>query len=185
MTVLTGAMLKKIGPNIPSSVVEQRAKELNDAMELFGIKTPVAQAMFLAQIMHESGELRHVEEIASGKAYDTGSLAKRLGNTPEADGDGQKFKGRGYIQITGTYNYSDISKDFDIDFLSNPEELSDPVVAAQSAAWFWNKKNLSQKAGAGTLDNFKAVTKTINGGYNGLDDRLKYWARAKKEYGLV
>jgi len=78
---------------------------LNAAMAEFSINTPARQAMFLAQVGHESGQLNFLKELASGAAYDTGKLAARLGNTPEADGDGQRYKGRGLIQITGTRNY--------------------------------------------------------------------------------
>lgn len=185
MTILTWNMLKRIGPNIPSSTVTQRAQELQAAMDEFHIDTSIVQAMFLAQIMHESGELRYTQEIASGAAYDTGQLALRLGNTPEADGDGEEYKGRGYIQITGRTNYAAISLALNIDAMNHPEMLAEPVMAARSAAWYWSSNNLNQKAGTGTLDNFKAVTKAINGGYNGLDDRLKYWTRTKKEYGIT
>ena len=93
---------------------------------------------FIAQIGHESGQLKYSEEIASGKAYEG---RKDLGNTQQ--GDGVKFKGRGLIQITGRFNYIQLSKDLGEDFIKNPELLSTPKYAVQSACWFWNKNKLN------------------------------------------
>ena len=153
---------------------------LNRAMEEFEINTPERQAAFLAQIAHESGSLRYVRELASGAAYDTGRLAERLGNTPEADGDGQRYKGRGLIQITGTANYSACSAALYGDsqhLLDHPELLELPNAAARSAAWFWKSRGLNELADAG---DFLRITKRINGGINGMDDRMAHWEQAKK-----
>ena len=153
---------------------------LNSAMTEFEINTPVRQAAFLSQIAHESGSLRYVRELASGEAYDTGRLAERLGNTPEADGDGQRYKGRGLIQITGATNYGQCSMalyGFHRHLLDHPELLELPDAAARSAAWFWHSRGLNKLADEG---NYLRITKKINGGTNGLDDRIAYWERAKK-----
>lgn len=88
--MITREQIKKIMPNARSKDIETYLPLLNEQMSAFGIGTPLRECHFLAQIAHESGELRYSQEIASGKAYDTGRLAKALGNTPEADGDGQK-----------------------------------------------------------------------------------------------
>lgn len=149
---------------------------LNDAMERYNINTPERQAVFLAQVGHESGRLRYNRELASGKAYDTGRLAERLGNTPEADGDGQRYKGRGLIQITGTANYVRCGEALGLDLLAEPELLEEPEYAALSAAWFFASHGCNELADEGK---FKIVTKLINGGYNGLDDRLDIWSHAK------
>lgn len=148
------------------------------AMAEFGIDTPLRQAAFLAQIAHESGSLRYVREIASGEAYDTGRLAARLGNTPEADGDGQRFKGRGLIQITGRANYKQCSQALfgDDRLLEMPTLLEDTVAACRSAAWFWHSRSLNPLADTGA---FRAITRIINGGFNGYADRLAYYERAK------
>lgn len=143
----------------------------------FGINTPLRWAHYLAQIAHESAELRYSEEIASGKAYDTGKLAIKLGNTPEADGDGQKFKGRGLIQITGRANYEAYKKYCGFDVVKQPELLAKPVGAIRSSMWFWKSKGLNELA---DRDEFTAITKRVNGGTNGIEDRRKYLARAKK-----
>jgi putative chitinase len=153
---------------------------LNAAMEEFEINTPARQAAFLAQIAHESGSLRYVRELASGAAYDTGRLAERLGNTPEDDGDGERYRGRGLIQITGTANYSACSAALygnSQHLLDHPELLELPDAACRSAAWFWWSRSLNDLADVGE---FLKITKRINGGTNGLEDRIAHWERAKK-----
>lgn len=145
---------------------------LNFAMEKFEIDTPKRVAAFLAQIAHESGELRYMEEIASGAAYEG---RKDLGNIHP--GDGVKFKGRGPIQITGRANYLMCSRDLygDERLLESPEYLSMPLDGCMSAAWFWGRKNLNDLADAG---DFIRITKLINGGLNGLEQRQMYHKRA-------
>lgn len=155
---------------------------LNDAMQEFEINTGRRACAFLAQIAHESGELRYVRELASGEAYDTGSLAINLGNTPEADGDGQKYKGRGLIQVTGRSNYKLCGAALGLDLLDQPELLEQPENACRSAAWFWQSNGLNQLA---DVNDFRKITRRINGGYNGIDERLKYHARALLALGLV
>ena len=98
-------------------------------------------------------------------------------NTPEDDNDGQKYKGRGYIMITGLANYKELSKDTGIDFVTHPELLEQEVNAMVAALWFWNKRKLNQFA---DLDDIKTITKKINGGYNGLKERQDYLVQYKK-----
>lgn len=143
---------------------------LNDTMTEFGIDTPARQASFLAQVGHESGQLRYVRELASGTAYEG---RKDLGNTQP--GDGVRFKGRGLIQITGRANCLACGKALGVDLVSNPALLESPVLAARSAGWFWATHGLNELADAG--DQTK-VTRRINGGTNGLADRLALFAVA-------
>jgi len=153
---------------------------LNRAMDDFSIDTPARQAAFLAQVAHESGSLRYVRELASGEAYDTGRLAARLGNTPEDDGDGERYKGRGLIQITGRANYAACSAALFDDaqhLLDHPEILEQPEYACRSAGWFWLSRRLNERADAGE---FERITRIINGGTNGMAERLAYWDRALK-----
>jgi putative chitinase len=129
-------------------------------------------AHFIAQIGHETASFRYAEEIASGSAYEGRS---DLGNTQP--GDGKRFKGRGLIQLTGRANYTAYSKDSGVDYVAKPELVaSDPFVGVDVACWFWNKNGINKLA---DKDDVKAVTKRINGGYNGLDDRIEYLVRAK------
>lgn len=145
---------------------------LNAAMEEFAINTTKRQAAFLAQIGHESGELRYTRELASGSAYEG---RKDLGNINA--GDGVKFKGRGLIQITGRSNYEAVKASLGIDCIANPDLLEAPALAARSAAWWWANHGLNELADAGEFDR---ITRRINGGTNGAASRNEYWARAKK-----
>ncbi|MGY0194708.1 glycoside hydrolase family 19 protein [Leptothrix sp. BB-4] len=127
---------------------------------------------FVAQIGHESASLLYSEELASGEAYNGRA---DLGNTEP--GDGPRYKGRGLIQLTGRANYAAYSRDAGYDYVSDPQRLaSDPAAAVDVACWFWKKKGIDRLAEA---DDAKAVTLRVNGGYNGLDDRLQYLRRAK------
>lgn len=145
---------------------------LTKAMEEFGIDTPMRKAAFLAQIAHESGSLKYVREIASGEAYEGRA---DLGNTES--GDGVRFKGRGLIQITGRANYKACSMALfgDDRLLREPVLLESANAACRSAAWFWKSRALNGLADTGS---FKAITRAINGGYNGYADRLAYFQRA-------
>ncbi|WP_047287259.1 glycoside hydrolase family 19 protein [Pseudomonas protegens] len=155
---------------------------LNAAMSKYAIITRLRMAAFIAQIGHESGQLQWVRELGSDQylsKYDTGSLAKRLGNTPESDGDGQKYRGRGLIQVTGRANYEACSEALfsDARLLNTPELLETPVYAALSAGWFWQRAGLNTLADKG---DFLTITKRINGGTNGLADREALYRRALK-----
>ncbi|WMN15346.1 glycoside hydrolase family 19 protein [Pseudomonas piscis] len=155
---------------------------LNAAMGKYDIVTRLRIAAFIAQIGHESGQLRYVRELGNDQylsKYDTGTLAARLGNTLQADGDGQKYRGRGLIQVTGRANYEACSEALfgDSRLLNTPELLETPVYAALSAGWFWQKAGLNTLADKG---DFLTITKRINGGINGLADRQALYERALK-----
>ncbi len=149
---------------------------LNAAMDKFGILDPACVAMFLAQIGHESGQLRFTEELASGHAYE---MRLDLGNV--RPGDGPRFKGRGLIQITGRSNYEKLSKDLygDLRLLETPELLAEVEPACDSAGWFWRSRHLNQ-----LCSDIRGCTRKINGGYNGLDDRNQLWIAAKSVLGV-
>ncbi len=177
---MTLEQLQQIFPNA-RSLAGVFICALNEAMLNRKIDTPKRAAAFLAQVGHESGELRYVRELGSDQylsKYDNGILAARLGNTPEADGDGQKYRGRGLIQITGRRNYLACSQALfgDDRLLGQPQLLEQPQWACESAAWFWQSNGLNELA---DKDQFTTITRRINGGLNGLEDRLQVWARAK------
>lgn len=152
------------------------AEPLTITMAEFLINTPKRQAAFLANLAHESGSLKYVEEIASGDAYE-GRLD--LGNTQP--GDGRRFKGRGLPQITGRDNYLKCGAALGMDLITNPELLEQPLPAARSAGWFWHVKNLAALADD---DKFGSLCRLWNGGFNGLDDRIVHWLRIRKCLGL-
>lgn len=141
----------------------------------FEINTPGRMAAFLAQLAHESGEFRWLEEIASGEAYEG---RKDLGNVKP--GDGKRYKGRGPIQLTGRANYAKYGKLLGLDLEGSPELASAANVGLRIAGAYWQQNKLNALADAGKFD---AITKKINGGYNGKADRDKYYARARTVLG--
>ncbi len=167
---VTPDQLQKIVPGLSAQRAAEVAPHLNRAMAEAGIDNPKRKAAFIAQLAHESGGFKYMEEIASGKAYEG---RRDLGNTQP--GDGERFKGRGFIQVTGRANYTAASKALGEDFVKHPERAGTLENAARIAAWYWNSRGLNEKADRGDFD---GITKSINGGYNGKADRDRYYARA-------
>lgn len=184
MSTISLNSLQKLCPLTPSKVLLPYVAPLNDNLMKYGVSTPVRLRHFLAQLAKESGGFQFVKELASGEAYDTGALAKKLGNTPEKDGDGQKYKGRGLIQITGADNYKAVSEHIfnDARLLKYPELLEQPLNATLSALWFWQSRKLnelSDRYAAATPEvAVAAITKVVNGGANGLAERIQYYKKA-------
>ena len=175
-TVSSSALsLQQLKDTMPHSTEANRTKfivPLNDVMKKYEVNSPLRQAHFLAQLAHESGSLRYTEEIASGAAYE-GRVD--LGNTQP--GDGKRFKGRGLIQLTGRSNYEKYGIHIHIDLLTAPQLVSeDPHLAVDAAGWFWMIRKLNKLADD---DNIRAVTKKINGGFNGLSERQRHLKRGK------
>ena len=192
--------LDKLKGHIPDNVIAQ----IPGVMEKFQINTPLRLAHFLAQCGHESGGFRLTKEnlnySAKGlmgifkKYFPTEALAKayerkpekiankvyssRMGNGDEASGDGAKFCGRGYIQLTGKDNYTAFGKSINEDIAANPTWVAEKY-ALLSAAWFFNKNKLHIMADGGATDAVvTSITKRVNGGTIGLPDRIKHF----KEY---
>lgn len=150
----------------------------NKYAEKYNVISDLRIAAFIAQVAHESGSFKYLREIASGQAYE-GRIS--LGNT--LPGDGKKFKGRGYIQITGRANYLSVSKAIfnDDTFINNPDLLSTPQYGMESALWFWNAKGLNTLADEQA---FKTITKRINGGTNGFAERIHFYNTICTDLGL-
>lgn len=156
--------------------VDRYLPYFNKYAEIYQVNTTLRMAHFLAQIAHESGELLYKRELGSGVKYEG---RKDLGNTRK--GDGPRYKGRGFIQITGRHNYTLISQDLGEDFVNNPELLEQDEWAVASAFWFWKRNNLNTFA---DKDYVQTITKRINGGINHLQERKDYLAKAKKVFKL-
>jgi putative chitinase len=196
--------LEKLKGHIPDSVITQ----LPDTIAKFELNTPLRLAHFLSQAGHESGGFKLVNENlnygAKGllgifkKYFPTEAKALqyerkpekianlvyggRMGNGPEASGEGFKFKGRGYIQLTGKDNYTAFAKSINEDVVANPDLVATKYPLA-SAAWFFHKNGLHKIADKGATDAVVTeVTKRVNGGTIGLADRLKHF---KEYYSLL
>lgn len=157
-----------------------RAREwvacIESAMAEFEINTPQRQAAFLAQIGHESGGLHWTTEIwGPSIAQSNYEGRKDLGNV--FPGDGFKFRGRGLLQTTGRANYQATGRALGVDLIAAPERLTEPMLASRSAAWYWREHGLNALADAG---DFRLVTRRVNGGLNGYDDRLALYQAAKE-----
>ncbi len=164
--------------------------EFVTAMARAQVNTPMRQAHFLAQVGHESGGLRYVREIApkgvSPESYFESKYGlgtgpgKRLGNTQP--GDGAKFYGRGPLQCTGRDNYTKFGQWRKEDYLAHPEYMERPLDGALFAAWYWMTRKLNVLADA---DDIAEITRKVNGGANGLNDRRARLALAKKALGVI
>ena len=174
---------------------------LNETFNRFGINTPKQQAAFIGQCGHECGNFRILEEnlnyraetlcklwpkrfpsLEFAKQYEKNPrkiansvYSNRMGNRDEASGDGYRFRGRGCIQLTGHANYYHASQALGVDFVMEPDLVSTPKYAALTAGWFWSTHNCNDLAEAG---NWVALTKKINGGTIGLDDRVAHTNQA-------
>ena len=172
---ITTQQLLQILPNA-GHVAGVFAPVLNTAMNRYQIVGPKRVAAFIAQIGHESGQLKYVKEIwgpTAAQAHYEGRAD--LGNTQP--GDGSKYRGRGFIQITGRANYKACSEALGLDLINHPELLEKHQHACMSAAWYWATRGLNTLADAGKFD---TITTRINGGQNGAADREMLYARALK-----
>jgi putative chitinase len=199
-----GLKLERLKGHIPDAVIAQ----IPDTAAKFQINTPLRLAHFLAQCGHESGGFKATQENlnysakglngifkkyfpteAAAKAYERqpAKIASkvyggRMGNGPESTQEGYKFRGRGYIQLTGKENYTAFGKAINEDILSNPDKVASSY-ALLSAAWFFNKNGLHKMADGGATDAVvTSITKRVNGGTIGLPDRIKHF---KEYYSLL
>lgn len=188
--------LDSLKGHVPDQVIEQ----IPTVIEKFKIHTPLRLSHFLSQVAHESGNFKHTVENLNysdkalvavfGKYFNEDSAteyarqpekiankvyANRMENGDEASGDGWKFRGRGYIQLTGKHNYSKFNDFVEDDVLENPDLVAEKYPLL-SAAWFWSSNSLNQLSDGGSdEETVKKVTKRVNGGHIGLEDRLKHF----------
>lgn len=153
--MITSKQLKEIMPRVPTDKLDLYAKNLDLAMQEANINTVTRAAAFLGQLALESGELKYMEEIADGSAYEG---RKDLGNTQP--GDGKRYKGRGPIQLTGRSNYKAAGQFLGLDLEGSPERAKEADVAFRIAGWYWTSRKLNDKS---ELLDYKLVTKAVNG----------------------
>jgi putative chitinase len=166
---------------VPTHYDDARLQTITDALNQtfikYNINTILRICHFLAQVLHESGAFRYSTEIWGNTpaqlAYDT---RVDLGNTPEHDGDGYLYRGRGWFQLTGKGNYKAASAEFGQDFVTNPDLVAHEPWDGLVAGWFWNRKGLNVFA---DKDDVVSITKKINGGYNGLNERKMWVVKCK------
>ena len=203
---VTAAQLCNIISCVPGRAAEIIGP-LNQAMLEFAINTPLRQAAFIAQTAHESIGFTAFREnlnysaqalvntwprrftVETAKLYARQpekiancAYASRIGNGNEASGDGWRYRGRGMSQVTGRDNYKACGVGLSLDLLSTPELLEQLIHAFRSGAWFWKSRNLNLLADKA---DFLEITKAINGGTNGQDDRERYYAKAKTALGIA
>ena len=205
--LLTLDQLKELAPNC--RYPEDWERPLNLAMQKAGLNSAAQMAAFLGQVIYESADLNRTEEnlnyspqrilqvwptrfadLEAALPYGRNPqrlankvYADRMGNGPEALGDGYRYRGRGLIQITGRDNYIRMSELMDLPaLLEHPDKLLEPRYAALSAAWFWIDNGLNEIAKDMTDKNLKvrvkAITRRVNGGLHGLDERTELTKRA-------
>ena len=201
--LLTIDELLYINNNLYKVKCEEYIDALNKVLPENDIDTPLRVAHFLAQVIHESAHLKtNVENlnysasalqsvfkkyfpnetIANQYARQPEKIANRvyanrMGNGNEASGDGWKMRGRGILQITGYDNYKKCGEYLNINLIQTPDLLMVPEYSIKSACWYWNKNNLNQYA---DKDDITTITKKINGGLTGIDDRKSILVKAKK-----
>ena len=186
MMQITKPILLRAVPTTYISRADEFVASFNQWNIPFGIDSPKRIAHYLAQVYHESGALRYVEEIASGEKYEG---RKDLGNTQK--GDGKRFKGRGFIQLTGRANYTKFNA-YDLcteDVIAHPEMVARFPLNQVASMWFWQTHGLNEladKDDGGMIGEMivRQITKIINGGQNGIANRLYLYRRFKKELGL-
>ena len=177
---ITDAKLKELAPTSKGVVRDSLVEPFNKILPEYQIETQARVAAFLAQMAHESAHFRTLVEYGNQqyfKRYDgETSVGKRLGNRPGFP-DGFRYRGRGAIQITGLFNYKKYGDLLDIDLICNPDMAATGPVAARIAAMYWSDHSLNAPADKVPID-VEAITREINGGLNGLEDRENYTRRA-------
>lgn len=163
-----------VAPAKPLSVSSKQGEDaVRAAAAQEGITDPTEVNALLAQVEHESGKYKYTAELGSRSYFDKYEGRKDLGNTQQ--GDGYRYRGRGFIQLTGRANYTAFARDTGIDVVNNPDILtSNPLMAAKVAIWYWKKR---VKPKVTDFNDIKRVTKLVNGGYNGLNDRIAAFKR--------
>jgi putative chitinase len=175
MTYITLDILKNICPQGDTNLMAALVKPLNDILPEYEINTHLRIAHFIAQAGHETAHFKTLVEYGSDSYFSRYDGRKDLGNT--VAGDGLRYKGRGIFQLTGRFNYRAYGKKLNLDLENNPALAANPATSVRIACEYWKAKALN---GWADRDDVKEITRRINGGFNGLADRVAKLARAKQ-----
>lgn len=193
--LITKDQIKAVLANAKQENIDKYFAPLNAALAHYSINTPLRICHFIAQVAQESGSFRYNEEIWPNPTLDANGVATKgsswqlryegnagLGNTHP--GDGYRFRGRGLIQLTGRANYAKYGSYLNRDLTSgaNPDLVAQPDLAVDAAGWYWNSRDLNSYA---DKDDVLSITKRINGGTLGLDERKAFLAKAKKAFNIA
>ncbi len=179
---VTAAQFAALYPKLALSLQQTYYDAFDSACREFDIDTLQRLAAFHAQVAHESGGLRWMEEIGSPMYFRKYEHRADLGNT--RDGDGDRYHGRGPIQLTGRGNYRRVGEALGLKLEDYPELAKTAAVGAKVAAYFFNDAGCNSLADEGTDESFVAITRKINGGINGLADRILRWEHSKSVLGV-
>lgn len=173
---VSAPFLQTLVPALGTTKAFDLASALDGPMTQGAINTPNRVSAFVAQLAHESGGFKWMRELGRASYFKKYEGRVDLGNTQP--GDGLKYKGRGFIQITGRYNYTSASKALGMDLVTHPELAEQYPIATLIAVWYWNLNELNTPADTGDEVGFKIITRRINGGLRGYQERLLYWKRS-------
>ncbi|MEM8553334.1 MAG: peptidoglycan-binding protein [Pseudomonadota bacterium] len=178
MIPVDGDFILEVAPTFSGKLAERQREivgaisgEFEGVLKDYDISNAVRIAHFMGQVTHECAGFRTTEEFASGAAYEG---REDLGNTQR--GDGKRYKGRGLIQLTGRFNYRKFGDLLGVPLEDEPRRAGAPLLSLRIACEYWKSRNINKLSDA---DDLVAVTRAVNGGTNGLDDRIKYYRRAK------
>ena len=203
MSALTADRLRELCQQPANGSLETLAYALDEHAESVGVNTLLRRAHFIAQMAHESGGFRRfvenlnysavriaevwprlaprAHELANNQvALGNAAYGDRMGNGPETTGEGFRFRGRGLTMLTGKDNYRAAGQALGVDLVGHPERAAEPADAARIALWYWGSRKCNAAA---DLDDVAKVTRLINGGLIGLEDRQRLTAAAKRIFG--
>lgn len=169
--------LKRLVPTLKVERDSELVQALVPALAEYEINTSARLCACLAQFAHETVGFKYLRELGGPSYFTKYDFRKDLGN--HANGMGAQYKGRGFIQLTGLFNYQKAANALKLDLVKHPELMEQLPIAAKASCWWWKEHGLNQIADVDGLVAFKKITKIINGGFNGLSSRIRYWTLAK------
>lgn len=174
---LHDGQLRRLVPTLTTVRAKELTQALIPAFAEYEINSSARLCACLAQFAHETVGFKYMRELGGPSYFTKYDFREDLGNN--AKGMGARYKGRGFIQLTGLFNYQKASKALDLDLVNFPELVEQLPIAARVSCWWWASHGLNSLADVDGIGSFKKITKIINGGFNGLNSRIRYWTLAK------